>query len=474
MLITVLLALCASVDGLRGRGPASPRRRAIARAESPEASEVVRKLAEAAQRLGDAAAEARRQWVGKGWQVRKRAGQWLPEVLPQQGASWATSEVEALEAGMPALRDANDDEKGRLWIATTSEASRALVSTQLDAQGRGVAVASEFSRFLTRDEVKSTFTREKNGALIFASEAALATSVAAFAGELTRELSAAARALARYVDDLEGELAAADEGTVRLRVQLSEAEKEAERRTAVAAREVVDAEKLRLELEVAAADVARARDAAAASERAAEAASLDVDRLEASEFAGVTSLAEARATAIALEERLVDAERAAARAATDEKAALRKSETAERSAAAAAAARDAVEGVVAAMERRALAAEDAAQQAADRLETALARTAVQERELAEALRKLEDEAAADPDVGDAAGLDEARAAQKALVELSTPGALPALSSMRKSALIQECASRGLDAKGFKVPELRAALRTQRRKDTNKEPKEPAS
>ena len=44
---------------------------------------------------------------------------------------------------------------------------------------------------------------------------ALGATVAAFAVELNRELAAAARALARYVDDLEGELAAADEGAVR-------------------------------------------------------------------------------------------------------------------------------------------------------------------------------------------------------------------------------------------------------------------
>ena len=49
-----------------------------------------------------------------------------------------------------------------------------------------------------------------------------------------QELAAAARALARYVDDLEAELAAADEGAVLLRSQLADAEKSVEEKVSVA------------------------------------------------------------------------------------------------------------------------------------------------------------------------------------------------------------------------------------------------
>ena len=99
----------------------------------------------------------------------------------------------------------------------------------------------------------------------------MGATVAVFAVELTRELGAAARALARYVDDLEAELAAADEGAVRLRAQLSDAENDAAARAEAAAAEARRAADLREAAARSEATAAKALEDAADAERRCEA-----------------------------------------------------------------------------------------------------------------------------------------------------------------------------------------------------------
>ena len=100
-------------------------------------------------------------------------------------------------------------------------AATAATRTTGDADVSTVEVRAQAARYERTDA----------GAIVFADEGALAATVAVFATELTRELGAAARALARYVDDLEAELAAADEGAVLLRSQLVDAARAAERKS---------------------------------------------------------------------------------------------------------------------------------------------------------------------------------------------------------------------------------------------------
>ena len=77
----------------------------------------------------------------------------------------------------------------------------------------------DFVSFLAVKE-PGTFTEGRNGEITFASREALASVVASFTFTKLREMAAAAKALARYVDDLETELEASDDLVVEARKEM--------------------------------------------------------------------------------------------------------------------------------------------------------------------------------------------------------------------------------------------------------------
>ena len=433
-------ALATALQAPARRPTSATRRRAKGGGDLPDAvSQSLEKMREVSEA-----------WKNRGWQVRKRQGSWFPEILPQPGAPWAGAALEKYEP------DAAEDGKGERdqWLASASKSATALSKPSAADASRELAVTSDFSTFLARPEIASSYARGENGEIVFQDEAALGATVAVFAVELTRELGAAARALARYVDDLEAELAAADEGAVRLRAQLSDAENDAAARAEAAAAEARTANEMREAAARSEAMASKALEDAADAERRCEATAREMAATAARETATVGDVAEAKERALALETRLVDAEAAAAKLADEAANAARQRELAEGKASAAAAERDATDGVLAAMRARVEAAEraaaDAAKRATDALERAGATEAELRKSLEDALRDAPAEAAANGAVADA---EAARRDLAATVAAAAP-----LSKMRKADLVAECLDRGLDVEGLRVPELRVQLR----------------
>ena len=166
------------------------------------------------------ASQAADQWVNSGWQLQKRAGQPLPEIRPNAASvagkanAWLPAEGgEAAAAGgsaaSPPLAPLSLARKApELGLAGPS-GSLAQVDQQASAllaptQG-SLELQKEFCSFLAPQEGRAYRTNEA-GEVIFASRDALAALVVEFSYAKLRELAAAARALARYVDDLEGHL----------------------------------------------------------------------------------------------------------------------------------------------------------------------------------------------------------------------------------------------------------------------------
>ena len=171
------------------------------------------------QAAGDAtkvASEAADQLVNSGWQVGKRTdanGAGDAPAANGRSASPPTSPPQPLR-----LAEAPPE----LGLASAS-GSLAQVDQQASAllaptQG-SLELQQEFCSFLTPRE-GSSYTMTEKGEVVFASRDDLAALVAEFSYAKLRELAAAARALARYVDDLEDELEAADDAVVGLRRQV--------------------------------------------------------------------------------------------------------------------------------------------------------------------------------------------------------------------------------------------------------------
>ena len=407
-------------------------------------------------------------WRDGGWQVRKRKGALFPEIVPQPGPQgWAADEAQQVEVRTEAATQdiTTTAAAGRdAWLATTSNGAKALSAPDSSDGSKELAVAGDFSAFLQRPEIAGRYERTTEGAIVFRDEGQLGATVAAFATELTRELGAAARALARYVDDLEAELAAADEGAVLLRSQLADAEKSVEEKVSVAEAEAARAREARELAAQAEAAKRKAEAEAAEAEEAAEAKAAALARVEGEASSNEQDVQAARAAAVELETRLVDAESRARALADEAQAVARRAAAAERQAASAAGAQEATEAVLDAMKRRAEAAEESADAAARASAEALARAEASEAQLKKQLADLADS------VDDAAVAEVVADATAAVAEVaakaSAGGKKPALSRMRKADLILECEARGLAFEGLKVPELRVLLRGARAKDNN--------
>jgi hypothetical protein len=349
------------------------------------------------------------------------------------------------------------------YLGPTSDGAKSLTLPSSSDSTKELAVAGDFSQFLQRPEIVNRYQRTDSGAIVFRNEAALSATVAAFATELTRELGAAARALARYVDELESELASADEGAVLLRSQLAEAESSVEEKVSVAEAEAARAKEAREAAAAAEAAKKKAEADAEEAECAAEENAAKLAQVEAQTNVSEQDVQAARAAAVEIEKKLLAAERRAATAADESQSVARRAAAAERQAASAAGAQEATEAVLDAMKRRAEAAEESANAAAQATSEALRRAEESEKTLKKQLAQIADNID-DPDVADVVA-DATRLVSE--VAAKSSGKKPALSRMRKAELIEECQQMGLEFEGLRVPELRVLLRGQRSKVKDK-------
>jgi len=343
-----------------------------------------------------------------------------------------------------------------------------------------------------------------NGAITFKSKNDLAKLVAEFSYEKLKQISAAARALARYVDDLEGELEQADVQVVQLRTQMREAGRVAAQRDAALAEVQRKTGEVEGRLGVTQAELDASEFALEEAERRADEAADQLLSLQSTireaEERGESAQAkqnEAESLAVKFEEQLLDAER---RALASERAKRKLTSELEQLARARA---DAdmralsANEMVLAMEQRSLAAEEAAERKAQELDDMMSQRERNGAQLQEAVSSLEkrlceiDSAAiGDPrgidinyttqlemqaettwlraelrDVLDADHIDfRAAATDGARAGLAGP---PPISRMRKFDLAAECSSYGIDASGT-VAELRARLRAERKRRQREE------
>ena len=172
----------------------------------------------------DEAKKATDSYINSGWQVKKRAGQVLPEIRPNA----ADIGERSTEQWLPSDDETPAGVGGA--IAPVPSGDGAL-STVTDGQLQG-----QFLGFLDQLAEQDAFVEGPKGEVTFASREALAGVVASFTYTKLRELSAATKALARYVDDLEAELEASDEEVVTAR----KAQRDAERAQKAAEKEALD------------------------------------------------------------------------------------------------------------------------------------------------------------------------------------------------------------------------------------------
>lgn len=452
-----LMVLCwlAKPPGLLGLAVKGPSKQAFERRKGREAvrasveDEMQRAVGEFSSKLREAVTRVQSEWVNGGWQVRKRAGKWLPEIVTHAGGLSSQLSSEPLPTEVD-------------WLTSGSEGSRALVSPAMPEGERELAVASEFGRFLSRTDVSATYKRRTDGSIVFDSESALSASVAMFTIEVTKELGAAARALARYVNDLEMELEKADAMVVKVKEDIAETARRAQEKTEAAERAITDAERLRRQQAELQSTLGTAQEAATRFEARANRVSLQVLELERSANSSKLELDDAIERAVSLEVELAKAQADVARKTDEAKMASSRADVAESLARATARERDALEGVASALQSRALAAEQTAEESRQRLEVALLETMRSEASLTEVLEDI------DPSSQDAAiverSIEYARDTVRQQVDRPRNNiTMPSIWKMRKGALAAELQSYGRDPTGLKVPELRAFVRVERLK-----------
>lgn len=166
-------------------------------------------------------------------QVKKRAGQLIPEIRPNAVDVQKRSELLAAATSPPA----------RAPPASASLAAPAAAGglAQTDAE-----LARDFEGYLAAAAPSVPgMTISDSGQVSFASREGLSALVVGFTKQKLQALAISARALARYVSDLEAELEAADEAVVEMRRRQQEGAKragEAEARAKAAAARVGEME----------------------------------------------------------------------------------------------------------------------------------------------------------------------------------------------------------------------------------------
>lgn len=270
-------------------------------------------------------------WLNSGWSVKKRAGQWVPEVRPNS-EDIAMRLAPSQDAPPAWLGDAGAGGEYGETIDVQVAAHQAdgaatggLVSMEA-ARKDGLAVVSsanlqgDFLAFLAERESfdASGVSVAPDGAITFQSRDDLARMVAEFSFEKLRQVSAAARALARYVDDLESELETADVQVVQLRAKMRDAASAAAQREAAFAEVQRRASAIESQLGATEAELEAGERALVEAERRAEDAAGQLLEMQATlrvaEARG-DSVAEQRREAESLgvkfEQQLLDAERRA-------------------------------------------------------------------------------------------------------------------------------------------------------------------
>lgn len=480
-----------------------------------ELEKVVKGLFKGAIEAAEGAAE---RLMTSEWQLSKREGEIFPSVEKKSaavGVSSAPTPPTAAAAAAAGIRTDSDglpDVIGLAGAAGTLARIEANASAALSTRG-GAELEAEFTSFLAAAPPGAYRTTEQ-GEVVFASQAELASLVATFAYSKLQSLAAASRALARYVEDLEGELEAADDVVVRLRRECGAGEMRLGEVEAANAELRARADAASAELKAASVRSASMQARLDGAERAADAAAqrlMDAQARPDGAAAAAESMAAERAQAasraVELEARLMEAEEAqAAEAAAREK--LRRQLAgleAQREEAASARAREQerldelrreMRGAEAAAESKAT----SLRQSLDRSEQDVAALQAQLREIssarAAAAPPTPASPAAPPPTEAASGpaapsFDEVASLLTQEIEatlqstglgLATGAATdadarlaaaargrgvggdrPPLSRMNKASLSAECTERCLDATGT-VAELRARLRVERKRD----------
>ena len=166
-------------------------------------NKVVVQTSKAVQESARATESALNDYVNSGWQVKKRAGQVLPEIRPntadvvERSNQWLPSAGGAGDAGTGAAGGVSEPEMRSAGAGSAIQVS-ASPAGSLATEADNAQLQVDFTRFLAVTE-PGTFTEGANGEITFASRDALASVVASFTSSKLREMAAAAKALARYV-----------------------------------------------------------------------------------------------------------------------------------------------------------------------------------------------------------------------------------------------------------------------------------
>ena len=283
----------------------------------PVLESVLANVMKVAETASEAAGSAANNWINSGWQVKKRAGQVLPEIRPN-----AASLGDRAALLLPSPAEGESAENGEAMDTTaraTPSENGAMINVPANAASllqQGTAdLEDEFISFLSVSEADGAFATTEKGEILFRSRESLVSLVSTFTAQKLGEFAVAAKALARYVSDLELELESADEAVVELRSELQSGQskqKESEKRLMDVEIERAQMQRELTELE----QEARARaQAQSYSERAAEEAAEELLQLQASlEELKSANLAKAAAVEVA------EADRALLESAADEAA----------------------------------------------------------------------------------------------------------------------------------------------------------
>jgi len=218
-------------------------------------------------------------------QVRKRAGQLLPEIRPNVVDVQRRSEL--LAGGAAQSSELAPRSPVPTVVSLLQRDDNILAQTDAD-------LTLDFQGYLAANRALVDGMREEaNGEIVFRSNDALSTLVVGFTRQKLQALAISARSLARYVNDLETELEAADEAVVEMRRQQQESAKRQAKSERHARSLEVTASELELKLAEAAERLAASEAAAAQQEHRAEAAAEELMRMQ--------SELEAKAAARALE-----------------------------------------------------------------------------------------------------------------------------------------------------------------------------
>jgi chromosome segregation ATPase len=428
-------------------------------------------LLNAAEQTAKAAEKAAGDWAEAGWQVKKRPGQLVPEIRPNAQAVDSkashlldTGKVDTEVSDSPGGAPITAVKPGSIASATKS------ASSLLSSRG-AIELKSEFSSFLVQYE-DTRYRTSPNGEIIFASQDDLSSLVVEFSyGKLT-ELAASARALARYVEDLEGELESADEEVVALRKDINEGTRRISDVTKMADQYQSEADQLALKLTSAQQEIEEKERVISEAERAAERVAdqmLSIQKTSEGKNKGA-------AEALRLERELMAAE-ASADDLAETKARLEISVNTLKQQQQEANERRLEESQrLREMERRANTAEAQAEKAAQERLAADLELATLQSQLEQLKSGIDVTDSSAISAQSSAGTSFSEEAKQLSQEIqsqlqgiagtsgdSRSPKRPALSKMRKADLVAECKERGLASRGT-VPELRVLLRVERKRD----------